>query len=91
MLSFDMISRHFPTPPPSRPSQVIISAGFDAIAGDPLGECCVTPAAFGHLTRMMTSLGKPLALLLEGGYNLQQTAMATEQVENYMGSNWERG
>ena len=25
------------------PELVLISAGFDAAAGDPLGECCITP------------------------------------------------
>ena len=71
-----------PPPPLAHSLQVIVSAGFDAVDGDPLGECRVTPLAFDHMTRSLSSLGKPLALLLEGGYNLQQTAGATEQV-NY--------
>ena len=28
------------------PDMVIISAGFDAALGDPLGGCCVTPAGY---------------------------------------------
>ncbi|KAF0462341.1 histone deacetylase clr3 [Gigaspora margarita] len=53
------------------PDIVIVSAGFDAAEGDPIGENHVTPAAFGHMTHMLKSLaaGK-LVLALEGGYNL---------------------
>lgn len=61
------------------PDFVIISAGFDAAEGDPLGECSVTPHMFGHLTTMLASLG-PTVVLLEGGYNLSTTAKCTEQV-----------
>ncbi|GAQ90206.1 Histone deacetylase complex catalytic component HDA1 [Klebsormidium nitens] len=54
------------------PDMTIISAGFDAAAGDPLGGCQVSPAGYAH----MTSLLKPLAqgrmlIVLEGGYNLR--------------------
>lgn len=51
-----------------------MSAGFDAVKGDPIGKCRVTPACFGYMTHMLIGLGAPLALLLEGGYNLDMTA-----------------
>ncbi|KAG2455080.1 hypothetical protein HYH02_000902 [Chlamydomonas schloesseri] len=60
-----------------RPDLVIVSAGFDAVEGDPLGGCRVSPAAFGHFTALLSSLA-PSVLLLEGGYNLTATAAATE-------------
>ncbi|KXZ56504.1 hypothetical protein GPECTOR_1g451 [Gonium pectorale] len=60
-----------------RPDLVVISAGFDAVEGDPLGGCRVTPAAFGHFAAQLSSLA-PAVLLLEGGYNLTATAAATE-------------
>lgn len=48
-----------------------VSAGFDAAAGDPLGECKVTPAGFAHMTHQLSSLaGGKLVLALEGGYDL---------------------
>jgi len=48
-----------------------VSAGFDAAAGDPLGECQVTPAGFAHMTHQLSSLaGGKLVLALEGGYDL---------------------
>jgi len=38
------------------PDLVIISAGFDAAAGDELGGCYVTPAGYAHMTHMLMSL-----------------------------------
>lgn len=54
------------------PDLVIVSAGFDAAAGDDLGGCWVTPACYSHMTHMLMSLadGK-VAVCLEGGYNLK--------------------
>ena len=42
-----------------------VSAGFDAADGDILGECCVTPAGFAHMTYMLSTLagGKLVAAL----------------------------
>ncbi|KAH8590191.1 histone deacetylase [Bisporella sp. PMI_857] len=53
------------------PDLVIISAGFDAAAGDELGGCYVTPACYAHMTHMLMSLAEgKVAVCLEGGYNL---------------------
>lgn len=54
------------------PDLVIVSAGFDAAAGDELGGCWVSPACYSHMTHMLMSLadGK-VAVCLEGGYNLR--------------------
>ncbi|XP_035237895.1 histone deacetylase 6 isoform X1 [Anguilla anguilla] len=53
------------------PELVLVSAGFDAARGDPLGGYQVTPEGYAHLTHLLMSLaaGKVL-LILEGGYNL---------------------
>lgn len=57
------------------PELVIISAGFDAAAGDPLGGCHVSPEAYGHMTHMLTLLANSKILItLEGGYNSLSTA-----------------
>ncbi|KAH8904003.1 hypothetical protein BR93DRAFT_158794 [Coniochaeta sp. PMI_546] len=62
------------------PDLVIISAGFDAAAGDELGGCFVTPTCYAHMTHMLMSLaGGKVAVCLEGGYNLEaisQSALA---------------
>ncbi|SZF03334.1 unnamed protein product [Blumeria hordei] len=53
------------------PDLVIISAGFDAAAGDELGGCFVTPACYSHMSHMLMSLANgKVAVCLEGGYNL---------------------
>lgn len=44
----------------------LVSAGFDAAAGDDLGECHVTPAGYAHMTHMLAGLaGGKLAVALE--------------------------
>ncbi|KAH8899497.1 histone deacetylase A-like protein [Thozetella sp. PMI_491] len=62
------------------PDLVIISAGFDAAAGDELGGCFVTPPCYAHMTHMLMSLaGGKVAVCLEGGYDLNaisQSALA---------------
>ena len=53
------------------PDLVIISAGFDAAEGDPLGGCRITPPAYDHMTRELQTLaGGKVIVALEGGYNL---------------------
>mmetsp|Transcript_9668 Transcript_9668/g.29296 ORF Transcript_9668/g.29296 Transcript_9668/m.29296 type:complete len:597 (-) Transcript_9668:192-1982(-) len=59
------------------PDLIIVSAGFDAADGDPIGQCRVTPEGFAHMTAMLKPIA-PMVLLLEGGYNLQSTADSTE-------------
>ena len=59
------------------PELVLVSAGFDAAIGDPIGGCQVTPEAFGHFTHWLTSLANGrLILCLEGGYNLNSVSYA---------------
>ena len=43
----------------------VVSAGFDAADGDILGECCVSPAGYAHMTYMLSTLagGKVVAAL----------------------------
>ncbi len=57
------------------PELVIISAGFDAAARDPLAEMELTPAAFGWMARELRRVADKSAdgrvlLVLEGGYDL---------------------
>lgn len=61
------------------PDLIIVSAGFDAAKDDPIGGCLVSPEAFGHMAAMLKSVA-PIAVLLEGGYNLNATAASVEQV-----------
>ncbi len=56
------------------PELVIVSAGFDAHAEDPLAQMELTDAGFlamyGHLLRCLEPGGVPCCFLLEGGYAL---------------------
>jgi histone deacetylase 6 len=57
------------------PELVLVSAGFDAAKGDPLGGCKVTPEGYAHMTHMLSSLANgKIVLALEGGYNLTSIA-----------------
>lgn len=59
------------------PELVLVSAGFDACIGDPLGGCFVTPEMYGHLTHWLSSLANGRIILsLEGGYNINSIAHA---------------
>jgi histone deacetylase 6 len=54
------------------PDLVLVSAGFDAAAGDPLGAMGVTPAGYARMTARLRELaGGRLVLALEGGYDLR--------------------
>lgn len=62
-----------------KPDLVLVSAGFDAAAGDPLGEMEVSPSMFGRMCRQMMQVaqehaGGQIVLSLEGGYNCEVTA-----------------
>ena len=58
------------------PDLVLISAGFDAMAGDPLGGFTLEPGHYADLTtRLRERLpDTPIAGLLEGGYNPDRLA-----------------
>lgn len=59
-----------------RPGLILISAGYDAHADDLLGGMQLKSASFGRFASMLSAVAReveaaPLALLLEGGYNLR--------------------
>eukprot|EP00668_Euglena_longa_P002124 GGOE01002463.1.p1 GENE.GGOE01002463.1~~GGOE01002463.1.p1 ORF type:complete len:444 (-),score=79.29 GGOE01002463.1:258-1556(-) len=61
------------------PDLVLVSCGFDAGLGDPLGKNCVTPEGFAHLLRLLLPLaGGRIILALEGGYNLSTIMYSSE-------------
>ncbi len=51
------------------PQLLLVSAGFDAAAGDPLGGMELTADGFRELARLAGSVCERLALVLEGGYD----------------------
>ncbi|WZY84652.1 hypothetical protein YC2023_031036 [Brassica napus] len=64
------------------PDIVLLSAGFDAAIGDPLGGCRVTPYGYSVMLKkvgvdlMEFAQGK-IVLALEGGYNLDSIAKSS--------------
>jgi len=52
------------------PGMVLVSAGFDAMAGDPLGGFTLEPEHYADLTRRLRERfpGVPIVGMLEGGY-----------------------
>ena len=64
-----------------RPELVMISAGFDSRAGDPLGKFTLTDADFAELTALVVEIAGQYARgrvvsVLEGGYSLDGLARA---------------
>ncbi|XP_057950645.1 histone deacetylase 5-like [Malania oleifera] len=57
------------------PDVIMISAGFDAAVGDPLGGCRVTPYGYSlMLKKLMDFANGKIIMALEGGYNLESLA-----------------
>jgi acetoin utilization deacetylase AcuC-like enzyme len=66
------------------PDFVLVSAGFDALKGDPLGGQLLEPEDFHGMTREVVSLasqacGGRVVALLEGGYDPPRVGQATLQ------------
>jgi len=53
------------------PELVLVSAGFDAHADDPLADMALSREGFGELARRCAALGPRVAAVLEGGYNVE--------------------
>lgn len=68
-----------------RPDWILVSAGFDAMAGDPLGNLPLEPADFHRMTRHLVDWaaeacdGRVVAVL-EGGYNPTRTGQGAVAV-----------
>jgi acetoin utilization deacetylase AcuC-like enzyme len=71
-------SRVIPAAREYRPQLILISAGYDAHADDPLADCMVTDAGFATMSTAMRRLGEeleaPVGAVLEGGYELDALA-----------------
>jgi acetoin utilization deacetylase AcuC-like enzyme len=68
-----------------QPNLILVSAGFDAHAADPLGRMRVTAEGFRRMTRIVKDLAAQhcngrLVATLEGGYNLQALAESVAAV-----------
>ncbi len=50
------------------PQYLVVSAGMDIYAADPLGTIKVTTAGIGQIGKRIASLGLPTVIVMEGGY-----------------------
>jgi acetoin utilization deacetylase AcuC-like enzyme len=57
-----------------RPELVLVSAGYDAHAEDPLADCTVTDAGFVAMAALVRDLEAPVGCVLEGGYDVDALA-----------------
>jgi acetoin utilization deacetylase AcuC-like enzyme len=72
------------------PELVLVSAGYDAHADDPLAGCKVSDEGYtamaGSARRLAESLGAPLGLVLEGGYDLGALARCVARTLEVFGA-----
>jgi acetoin utilization deacetylase AcuC-like enzyme len=73
----------FPAAKEFRPDIILVSAGFDSRLNDPLGLFLLNDNDFRALTQVMMDIAEQycqgrLISVLEGGYNLEGLALATE-------------
>lgn len=54
-----------------RPQALVISLGFDASETEPLGFLAVTAEGFARAGERIAGLGRPAAIIQEGGYNTE--------------------
>jgi acetoin utilization deacetylase AcuC-like enzyme len=73
-----------------RPQLILISAGYDAHAQDPLADCLVTETGFATMATAMRRLGEelaaPVGVVLEGGYELGALARSVGATLEALGS-----
>ena len=72
------------------PELVLVSAGFDAHADDPLAGCEVTDDGYaamaGSVRRLAESLGVPVGAVLEGGYDLGSLSRSVARTLDVLGA-----
>lgn len=67
-----------------RPQLILVSAGYDALAADPLAQLNLDPGAYGTAARWLSEISAeleagPTVWLLEGGYDLVQMPEAVRR------------
>ncbi len=72
------------------PGLIVVSAGYDAHAGDPLASCSVETADYADMTATVRDLGRdlgaPVLICLEGGYDPDALAASVLATVRAIGS-----
>jgi acetoin utilization deacetylase AcuC-like enzyme len=73
-----------------RPQLILVSAGYDAHADDPLADCLLSEAGYATMTTAVRWLGEelevPVGFVLEGGYELGALARSVAATLRALGS-----
>jgi len=68
-----------------KPDLVLVSAGFDAYAGDPITEMTLEEEDFKNLGKWLRQSGLPAAAVLEGGYSTDLPRLAASFLSAWAG------
>lgn len=60
------------------PDLILVSAGFDGLESDPMAIMNLTSDCYGEITKSLVKFGKPVQMVLEGGYNLNELPKCIE-------------
>jgi histone deacetylase 6 len=65
-----------------KPDLILIACGLDAVQGDLIGDCGLTPDMYYSMTRSLLEAAPktPIVAALEGGYNIETSAECMENV-----------
>lgn len=62
------------------PELILVASGFDAVKGDMLAGTRLPPRSYYDMTRLLQSIGKPVAVVLEGGYTPDLLAKGSSNI-----------
>lgn len=64
-----------------KPELILVSCGFDAAEGDPLGGYHISPAGYAMMTYLLMAYANAkVVVALEGGYNLKSISVSMASV-----------
>ena len=65
-----------------KPDLILIACEFDAVQGDLIGDCGLTPDMYYSMTKSLLEADSntPIVVALEGGYNVEKSALCMEKV-----------
>jgi acetoin utilization deacetylase AcuC-like enzyme len=57
---------------------LVLSLGYDTVAGDPHGSWSFSPAIFARIGRLLAASRLPICVIQEGGYALEELAACSD-------------